>query len=311
MKSPNLILITKKVGIMHNDTILVKQKGKRGLANRLWQFSYFLAFAKEHNLFLINSSFYDFTDDFVGTKNNLFCSYPIFSCQAPKGWVNTLFLSIGFLRRVAKWLLRRFNYFNKYLLIKSVKKSTPLNLDIQNEYKRILQNKITFIDGWHIRCNDTLNIHKATVTNFFRPVKSHKKNIRNLLKPLKHEFDLVIGIHMRRTDYKFVYPMLYFSFKQYAEFLNKIANYFEENKIAFLLCSDDEIEKKYFSRHPCFYSTDHAIEDMFALSKCNYIFGVSSTYSLWASFYGSVPIFLINDYDFTIKEHDFFICNGL
>ena len=52
---------------------------------------------------------------------------------------------------------------------------------------------------------------------------------------------------MRRTDYKFVYPMLYFSFKQYAEFLNKIANYFEENKIAFLLCSDDEIEKKYLN----------------------------------------------------------------
>ena len=35
------------------------------MANRLWQFSYFLAFAKEHNLFLINSSFYDFTDDFA------------------------------------------------------------------------------------------------------------------------------------------------------------------------------------------------------------------------------------------------------
>ena len=296
---------------MHNYAMPIKQKEKRGLANRLWQFSYFLAFAKDHNIFLINSSFCDFTDHFVGTKNNMFCSYPIFSCKVPKGWVNNLFASIIFLRRFAKWTLRRFNYFNKYLLIKSVKKTNPLNLDIQNEYKRILQNKIIFIDGWHIRCNETLNRHKVTITNFFRPVESHKKIIRNLLEPLKPEFDLLIGIHMRRTDYKYEYPMLYFSFEQYAEFLNKIANYFKENKIAFLLCSDEEIEKKHFSSHPCIYSTNHVIEDMYALSKCNFIFGVSSTYSLWASFYGSVPIFLINNCDFIIKEHDFFICNGL
>ena len=61
MQKPNLIIITKKVGIMGDYNFTVNNQEKRCLANRLWQFSYFLAFAKEHNNYLINPSFYDFT----------------------------------------------------------------------------------------------------------------------------------------------------------------------------------------------------------------------------------------------------------
>ena len=61
MQKPNLIIITKKVGIMGDYNFTVNNQEKRGLANRLWQFSYFLVFAKEHNIFLINPSFSDFT----------------------------------------------------------------------------------------------------------------------------------------------------------------------------------------------------------------------------------------------------------
>lgn len=32
------------------------------------------------------------------------------------------------------------------------------------------------------------------------------------------------------------------------------------------------------------------IEDLYALSKCDYIFGPPSTFSMWASFYGEVPL---------------------
>ena len=45
MQKPNLIIITKKVGIMGGYNFTVNNQEKRGLANRLWQFSYFLAFA--------------------------------------------------------------------------------------------------------------------------------------------------------------------------------------------------------------------------------------------------------------------------
>ena len=72
MQKPNLIIITKKVGIMGDYNFTVNNQEKRGLANRLWQFSYFLAFAKEHKIYLINPSFCDFTEYFVGTKNNMF-----------------------------------------------------------------------------------------------------------------------------------------------------------------------------------------------------------------------------------------------
>jgi hypothetical protein len=37
-------------------------------------------------------------------------------------------------------------------------------------------------------------------------------------------------------------------------------------------------------------SRGSAVEDLYSLARCDYLLGPPSTFSLWASFYGNVPL---------------------
>lgn len=37
------------------------------------------------------------------------------------------------------------------------------------------------------------------------------------------------------------------------------------------------------------------IEDMYSLAECDYIIGPPSTYTMWASFYGEVPLYMVDN----------------
>ena len=63
-----MIIVTKKVAAKNTSTNINEN---RGLANRMWQFAYFLAFAMEHKITLINFSFAEHAEHFEGTRKNL------------------------------------------------------------------------------------------------------------------------------------------------------------------------------------------------------------------------------------------------
>ena len=47
------------------------------------------------------------------------------------------------------------------------------------------------------------------------------------------------------------------------------------------------------------------IEDLYALSLCDYILGPPSTFSMWASFYGKKPLRIVSYKDEAISLHEF------
>jgi hypothetical protein len=49
----------------------------------------------------------------------------------------------------------------------------------------------------------------------------------------------------------------------------------------------------------------HFVEDLYLLAKCDYIIGPPSTFSLWASFYGSKPLYMIRDLETNITDEIF------
>ena len=79
-----------------------------------------------------------------------------------------------------------------------------------------------------------------------------------------------------------------------SEFIQNISNnkiIVENKKVSFLVCSDEKIPD-YISNLSNIYLTDgKEISDLYALSKCDYLIGVSSTFSGWASFHGEVPLY--------------------
>jgi len=307
-----MIIVTKKAGatIDHQFTTV---ENKKGLANRLWQFAYFYAFAIEHKIILINFSFSDFSEYFEGTRKNLFCSFPpvIVPFTISINWLNRMFKLSLWLKKISIRLRRRIPRLNSLFTYISITGDEHFNLDIKDNYELLIKRNIVFIEGWKIRCNRTLIRHNKEVKKYFTPSKTHIKNISRIIDPINTKYNLIIGIHIRRGDYIKYMPQSYFSFEEYALLLEKITNYFNGNKLAFIICSDEKIDVELFKQYPCYYSTGHFIEDMYILSKCNYIFGVSSTYSLWASFFGGVPLYIIDKKDFNITDDGFKIYHSL
>jgi hypothetical protein len=306
-----MLIITKKVGGGNPSNDI---RENRGLANRMWQFSYFLAFAIEHKVILINFSFADHAEHFIGTRKNLFSSYP--HCKLPFKikiyWLNRMFYLMIWLKKIAKGLRRRIPKFNNIFFFISVTGDHFLDLDKKKNYDLITKNCIVFIEGWKIRCNKTLIKHNEEIKKFFAPRKCYLVNISKIIEPIKREYDLVIGLHIRRGDYKEYLPDLYFTPEEYIYFLKKIEHYFcNRYNIAVIICSDEEIDKDLFNKNNYYFSTGHFVEDMYILSECDYIFGVSSTFSLWASFYGEVPLFMIENKNFKIEEADFKVFHSL
>ena len=53
------------------------------------------------------------------------------------------------------------------------------------------------------------------------------------------------------------------------------------------------------------------IEDLITLSQCDYLIGPPSTFNIWASFYGEVPTYHIEDSEFEFELNDFRILYDL
>ena len=101
----------------------------------------------------------------------------------------------------------------------------------------------------------------------------------------------------------------YYSFIEYYELINTLSKLFIKKNIAFILGSDEKIPQEVFKEHNIYYTNGFFINDLYAFSKCDYIIGVVSTFTLWASFFGNVPLCIIEKIDQKINIKSFKICN--
>ena len=89
--------------------------------------------------------------------------------------------------------------------------------------------------------------------------------------------------------------------------MNECITLFSDKKIVFLICSDQVWKESDFQGFNVQLAKGQIIEDLYSLSKCDYILGAPSTYSAWASFYGNVPLYHIVHQKNEIKSTDFVI----
>jgi hypothetical protein len=65
--------------------------------------------------------------------------------------------------------------------------------------------------------------------------------------------------------------------------------------VRYFVTSNEPQPPELLKEVPHYLGSNHIIEDMYALAACDYLIGVHSTYSGWASFYGRVPLFNLTD----------------
>ena len=110
-----------------------------------------------------------------------------------------------------------------------------------------------------------------------------------------------IGIHVRRGDYiSWRGGRYYYSINQYYEEAVKLAiELFPGEKVEFAIASNEPMQELADRLPNAIYERrNSAVDDLALLSSCSVIIGPPSTFSMWASFYSSVPmLFLLGQRD--------------
>jgi len=170
---------------------------------------------------------------------------------------------------------------------------------------------ILFVMGWQFE--DKKNIkgkHGNVIRDYFQPLNKHQKNIDLLIEGARKNADVLVGVHIRHGDYKTFRDGKYFyDLSIYENIMKNVMNNFTGKKIKFLICSNAAQPIENFHGLDICLGTGHPVEDMYTFSKCDYILGPPSTYTMWASFYGNVPLYMIENPKASFTINDFKVFN--
>jgi Glycosyl transferase family 11 len=272
------------------------------LGNRLLLFANFIAFAIEHNLTVLNPAFEEYAEFFVGTARDLLCCYPPpnFTMPGNRAIRNKYYQLIGYLRD------------KKVLITKEISREKPFSWKYDRHIETLKQNSIIcfkgwlFRDGWFIEDTPKLHKYSPAIREYFTPLPQYQKNVDYLISNLKNDAETIIGIHIRQGDYAEHQNGRYFyTSEQYVQVMNLVANLFAGRNIKFLICSNIQQNSSLFHNFNCAFANGNLIEDMYALAECDYIVGAPSSYTMWASFYGEKPLYMIRNVNQAINLKDF------
>ena len=128
-----------------------------------------------------------------------------------------------------------------------------------------------------------------------------------LINGLREQSDLVIGIHIRRGDYKdWNDGRFFYEVSQYREVMIRLQSLYSDKKVGFFISSNEKMDKSQFEGCHCeFHQGGNPILDLHTLSLCDKLVGPYSTFSRWASFIGEKPIYFIEDINKEITEDSF------
>jgi hypothetical protein len=182
-----------------------------------------------------------------------------------------------------------------------------------NIYQEFNLKKINFFqgwlfrDGWFVKDIPNLQKHRNIICNYFQPIEKYQLNINNLISRVRQQAEIIIGVHIRQGDYQEHQNGRYFySTEDYAKIIKSVKKLFPDKQVTFLISSNVKQDySNYFHDISYILASHHILEDMYCLAECDYIIAPPSSYSMWASFYGEVPLYIIRDKNKLIAISDF------
>lgn len=281
------------------------------LANRLWQAAYLISNSVENNYRLVHLGFGEysnyFSENLIKSEeygNILIVDYKTTSIK------NRIIIRISKILKSINKTLK-----NKILFITEIHFHSYIErYDISDPiFLSFAKKNMVWIEGWLFIDKTSLLKHSEAIRRIFKPNENYINNVTISVKAKFVNFGIVIGIHLRKGDYAhYRNGVWYYSNEEYKSFMSQLAllPVFKNKRIAFVLCSNENIDVNDFEGYNIILATNHFIEDLYTLSICDYIVGPPSTFSSWASFMGKKPLFHIEDKNKIISENDFVIFEG-
>ncbi len=93
----------------------------------------------------------------------------------------------------------------------------------------------------------------------------------------------------------------FYEIDEYVKLMQAAERLFPFGKVCFLICSNADLRAEDFADFNFTFGTNHFVEDMYSFARCDYLIGPPSTYTMWASYYGKVPLYMIEDVNAPIE----------
>jgi len=288
--------------------IIAEKTGQLG--NRMLNFATFAAYAEEHGVTVVNPCFDEYARFFVATSSDPLCRYParrsLFRHLCTPNFRRSLYKIFVFATRVAR-KLGQLPLINRLTRIITTHEGELYLLDSHPKAAEAIEKTwFAFVEGFNFRDVANMKKHAAKLRAFFTPTEPYRTNVQRLMETVRRDNPVVIGVHIRRGDYAtHLGGRFFFQISDYAALMERGLSLFPDTKVVFLICSTDTLSKEDFPRLPVAFGTGHLIEDMYTLAACDYIIGPPSTFNIWSSFLGSVPLKVFSDPKETIQIGDF------
>lgn len=264
------------------------------MCNRIWAFAPFIAFALQYRTRLLVPFFGEYAGEFPQLKALAGVHFASTASPAYLRAVRRVFRTLRSLPPRLRSLLRihvdeRWGHEDWDRATLSARFSTVL------------------LAGWtHPAPVADLRPWRDDFRRILRPSESACAKAEVALDQARRHALTVVGLHLRRADYRAWAGGRYcYSNAQYATLMSRISASID-GPTAFLLCSNEPVEVDDFAGMEVFSLPQASgVEDLYALSLCDFIAGPPSTFSMWASFYGDVPLHIVEDAEHPVEIADF------
>ena len=283
------------------------------LGNRLFVYAHFIANAAEYGYEVSNPAFYDYAKYFASLRKDFFCRYPsrtssLKSNEVMQGaYFELLTKSASLLKKLD---CRPFGC--DLLKIKAMgHDGDDYPLSGADFIARREASRHLLVKGWAFRDFPNLIKHAEEVRSFFAPAERHAGNVARLIEKARKECDLLVGVHIRQGDYRtWLGGRHFYDTKQYADMMRRYAARAGAKRVKFLVCSNAAQDEGLFEGLDYLMGNNHQFEDMYSFARCDLLIGPPSTYTMWASFYGSVPLFMVKSPEEPILDDGFRVHEG-
>lgn len=266
---------------------------------------------KEYGGRVFNPSFDEYTPHFQFAKRDLLCKFPPPLAPLPVERANA---RNKYFETVSRWSYHR--RINRRPLRRLVTKTCVHGDEVcalnENPFRQLArQKKVIFLEGWAYRDYAAFDKHADTIRQFFQPAAHIQKNVEALLARCRAKGDIIIGVHIRRGDYKeHREGRFYYEPCQYRDLMRAAVALFPDQKVHFLICSNETVPVETFQEFDFSLGNNQIAEDLYSFAKCDYILGPPSTYTMWASFMGQAPLYQIFDPHVTLSLGNFRYTGG-
>ena len=156
---------------------------------------------------------------------------------------------------------------------------------------------LTLVKSWTAPISyDYLQTEHQRIAELFTPAPPHMGKVRAAFAAARSSYEIIVGVHIRRGDFReYQDGRYYYEDREYLRQMKSVLALLPNQRVGFFLCSNEAIRSESFAELSTFSLTDaEGIEDLYALTECDYLIGPLSTYSMWASYYGKKPLSFID-----------------